>query len=283
MKNKSFRILKLLLVLSISAVCTANHYDEKLTLECIKRYLKDRNVNEDLLSFVDPFYGSVTDCESAVKGRLAVYHSSLRSALFNDRTRRPFVECTMRDIEEDDDSYDDVVLRKAAIEMISNWRFWSYFSKSSRIEELDSKANRIVLKSLTKCKGHREFGELFNNIHDGGVSWDRSGEEEYCMRKHLLSKNLLNPFNFGFNPNPRNVRTEGLNCDPVVQTIIGNIYKDIKASDCRINAFIRGGYADNILKAEVLSKLYLTMSDKSRERQDFINSMVDISYDADKC
>lgn len=261
--------------------------DDSLTIECAKKYLKDRSISEDILSYVNPYVGSLTDCESAVKNRLAVITSNLRNKLSGNRQHRPFVECVMRDIEEDDESYEEVALREATVDMISAWRFWSYWSKSSRLEELRSSASKIVDKSLLKCKGHREFGDLFNNIQESIVKWDRSGEEEYCIRNYLVTKNLLNSQFYSFRDNPKNVRIENLDCEKIMTPVINQIYDEIqeskKVSSCYLKTYRENNYADNLLKAELLSKLVLTKSDKSREKQDFINAMVDITYDTQKC
>lgn len=268
-------------------MCSGSN-DESLTIECVKKYLKDRNINEDLLSYVNQYVGSLTDCESAVRSKLADIYSRLRNSLNSNRLHRPFVECAMRDIEEEDDeSYEQLVLRETAVEMISNWRFWSYFSKSSKADDLRAAASRIVDKSLLKCKGHREFGDLFTNIQEGVVQWDRSGEEEYCTRRYLVDQNLLNPLFYDFRENPKNVRVENLHCDPIVASVIDRIYGEIreskKFSDCYLNVYRRNNYAGLLLKAEVLSKLSLSKSDKSREKQDFINSIVKITYDTQEC
>lgn len=228
--------------------------------------------------------GSLTDCESAVKSKLADIYSNLRSRLNSNRLHRPFVECAMRDIEEEDDeSYEQLVLRETAVEMISNWRFWSYFSKSSRLDELKAASSRLVDKSLLKCKGHREFGDLFTNIQEGTVQWDRSGEEEYCTRRYLVDQNLLNPLFYSFRDNPKNVRIDNLDCGPIVGSVIDRIYGELKESkklsDCYMNIYRKTNYASLLLKAEVMSKLPLSKSDKSREKQDFINSIVKITYE----
>lgn len=262
--------------------------EETLTIECAKKWLKDRKIDEDLLSYVNPYVGTLTDCEVAVRSKLATIYSNLRNRLNGNRLDRPFTECTMRDMEEEDDeSYELLMLRETAIDLISNWRFWSYWSKSDKLEELRSAANRIVEKSLLKCKGHREFGDLFSNVQDGSVQWNRSGEEEFCIRSYLVTQKLLNPIFYNFRDNPRNVRTERLECEPVVGSVIDGLYEEIKQSKniskCFLDVYRKNNYADYLLKAEVLSKLSLSKSDRSREKQDFINSMVDITYDTQKC
>lgn len=275
-----------MILCTTATICSGN--EEKLTIECLKRYLKDRKINEDILSYVNPYVGSLTDCESAVKSKLADLYSGLRNKLSSNRSLRPFVECAMRDIEEEDDeSYEHLVLREAAVEMVSNWRFWSYFTKSSRLESLQASAKGVVDKSMLKCKGHRDFGDLFVNINEAQIVWDRSGEEEFCIRTYLVTKNLLNPVFYNFRDNPRNVRTQDLDCAPVIATAINKVYQEIsetrKIDKCSLDVYRDNNYADYLLKAEVLAKLTLTKSDKSREKQDFINSMVDITYDTRKC
>lgn len=258
----------------------------KLTLECAKKYLKRKNVNEDALSFVNDYTGSLTDCESDVKSTLTTITSNLRNKLSGNRQQRPFVECVMQDIEEEDDeSYDLLVLQQTAVDMVSGWRFWSYWNRNSRLDELKAASQRIVDKSLTKCRANRDFSDVFSNLQEKSSAVDRSGEEEYCIRSHLVMKNLLNTDFYNFRFNPRNVQIQGLNCDPVVVIVSNKIYDEIKSSKgaCFEKVYREKSYADYILKAEVLSKLSLDKSDKSREKQDFINAMIDISYDAQKC
>lgn len=277
----------LLLAVLCTAVTLGYGSEETLTIECAKKYLKDRKIDEEVLSYVNPYVGSLTDCESAIKTKLAAIYSNLRNRLNGNRFDRPFTECTMRDIEEEDDeSYELIVLRDTAIEMISNWRFWSYWSKSDRLDALRSAADRIVDKSLLKCKGYREFGDLFTNIQDGTVQWNRSGEEEFCIRGGLVSLEIMNPLLYGFRENPKNVRTLNLDCIAIDQSITDSLYNEMKQSknvpDCYIQIYRNSNYHDYIFKAEVLSKLPLSKSDRSREKQDFINLMVDLTHAAQK-
>lgn len=258
----------------------------KLTLECAKKYLKYKNVHEDALSFVNDYAGSLTDCESDVKSTLTTSTSNLRNKLSGNRQQRPFVECVMQDIEEEyDESYDLLVLQQTAIDMVSGWRFWSYWNRNSRLDELKAASQKIVDKSLTKCRANRDFGDVYSNLQEKSSSLDRSGEEEYCIRNHLKMKLLLKLEVYGFQLNPRNVQTQGLICEPVVAGVSNIIYDEIKSSKgaCFEKVYREKSYADYILKAEILSKLTLGRSDKSREKQDFINAMIDISYEAQKC
>ena len=258
----------------------------KLTLECAKRYLKDKNVEEDALSFVNAYAGSLSDCESEVKSTLTTITSNLRNKLSGNRQQRPFVECVMQDIEEeDDDMFDILSLQQTAIDMISGWRFWSYWDRNSRLDELKAASQKIVDKSLTKCRAHRDFSDVFSSLQERSSATERSGEEEYCIRSHLVMKNLLNTDFYNFRFNPRNVQTHGLNCEPVIIAVSNKIYEETKSmkGDCFDKVYRENSYADYILKAEVLSKLSLDKSDKSREKQDFINAMINISYEAQKC
>ncbi|CAG9806491.1 unnamed protein product [Chironomus riparius] len=261
---------------------------EPLTHECLKYYLKGKGVYLSTLDYVDGYVGSVSDCESAVRTRISSLNEDLRDKLKSDRKSRPHAECVMKDIEEEDDyeRYENVILQEVAVEMISSWRFWKYFDKKSTLEGLRAKADDMVKKSLLKCKGHREFGDLFTNINEQNILFDRSGEQEFCIRKILVNRTLLNPSFYNFRENPKNVRTD-IDCEEVFKQIKASFYENLKEekelNDCFIEAYIKNGYAENILKAEVLSKLTLTRSDKSKEKQNFINNMVDISIDTKNC
>ncbi|XP_070493674.1 uncharacterized protein [Chironomus tepperi] len=259
-----------------------------LTHECLKYHLQKAGAYDSILDYVDGYVGAVSDCESSVRTKIASLNEDLRDKLKSDRKSRPHAECVMKDIEEEDEfeRYENIILQEVAIEMISNWRFWKYFDKKSTLESLRAKADDMIKKSLLKCKGHREFGDLFTNINEQHIVFERTGEQEFCIRKILVNQTLLNPSFYNFRENPRNVK-EVLNCEKIFKGLKDSFYEDLKNSknlnDCFIQAYIKNGYAENIFKAEVLSKLTLTRSDKSKEKQNFINAMVDISIDTKNC
>lgn len=291
--KKSFYFFRKLLHLAVALtiiltvhVCQGN-VNEPLTHECLKYYLKNHQATEEIIDYVDNYIGSISDCESSVKTTLAGIYNKLRDRLSKDRATRAQTECVMREIEEENDEYEMLVLRETAVEMISGWRFWKYFSKSSRLEELQAAAENVIKKLILTCKGHQEFGYYFSQVQDRTISWARSGEQEYCIRKTLVDLNLMNDKIYNFKPNPKNVRTETLNCTIVFNEIKEDLLNEIKetkkVNDCTMNVYHKSLYAEYILKAELLSNLSLTSSDKTKEKQDFINSMVDITYDAKGC
>lgn len=247
-------------------------------------------MEEDLLEYVGHFSGSMIDCTSEVRTRLADDSSEIRNVLSKNRVNRPFTECVMKDVEEDDDrSYENAVLRELAVTAVSPWRFWTYFTKESRLKELKNEKQKFIDRSLLKCKGHREFYDLFNKLIDKELKWHRSGEQEYCIRKHLVNTTLINNIKYDFRENPRNVKTETLICKDIVSKMHDEIYNWIKnkptqpVSECALKIYKEQNYADQILKVEVYSKLNLEVTDKSRERQDFTNALIAISYDVANC
>lgn len=192
----------------------------------------------------------------------------------------------MREIEEENDEYENLVLREKAVEMISNWRFWKYFDKSSELDSIRSKANNIVAKLIAICKGHQEFSYYFSQIQDRTISWKRSNEQEFCIRKKLVELNFVNPRIYNFKENPKNAR-ENINCDEIFQNVKDELFKEFenekKLSQCALEIYRKNNYAENVLKIELFSKLSLSASDRTKEKQDFINTMVDITYDAKEC
>lgn len=277
--------IALTIILAIHT-CEGN-VNEPLTHECLKYYLKSRHASEEIIDYVDNYIGSISDCESSVKSTLAGIYNRLRDRLSKERSTRPYAECVMREIEEENDEYEKLVLREHAVEMISGWRFWKYFSKSSRLEEIKDSAEDVVKKLTLICKGHREFGYYFSQIQDRSINWDRSGEQEFCIRKKLVENRLINDRIYNFRPNPKNVREDSLNCtivfNEIKEELLNEIKETKKVNDCQLKVYREGLYAEYILKAELLSKLSLTSSDKTKEKQDFINSMVSITYDAKGC
>lgn len=228
------------------------------------------------------------DCTSDIRRRLATHYSDMRESLNKNREKRPFLECVMRDIEEDDDNnYEDLFIRELAVDMTSGWRFWNYWTKESRLKELKKERRTLVDKSLLKCKGHREYYDLFNQIINRDITWQRTADQENCIRKYLVQKELILPHLYKFKENPRNANTTPKECEDIVKNMKDEINNFIenkyKSSECIKKIHKDKDFANQLLKVEVFSKLDLLSSDKSRERQDFTNALVLISYDTLNC
>ena len=91
---------------------------------------------------------------------------------------------------------------------------------------------------------------------------------------------MIDPDAFGFELNPRRVRTDRINCQDVMDSLIDDTYQyvAIRYANCE-EIYKSSNYLSYVLKAEVLGKLNLSNYEKLIERQSFIQSMTAIAYE----
>lgn len=198
------------------------------------------------------------------------------------------MSCAARDIE--GKTYENLVLKAEVMSKVQTaWKFWNYFQKGNKLDALKEQVKEIQDRAIIKCKSSEEFGRLFDGFFENN---DRKkskfdGESEYCLRDYLVSKKLINNESFGFVLNPRNVRTEIINCTERVNEILDISYKNktlVPAkNDCQMKVYRGTNFMDYILKGNLLSQLTLTSPDKNTEKQNFINQMIEITYKIKNC
>lgn len=165
------------------------------------------------------------------------------------------------------------------------WKFWRSSAKESRYDELKEEIDKLGSKILEKCAASDHFGKFFDTTLDKRPSLYSKGENEYCIRRYLLEKYLIDAFAYNLNVNPKNITMENYNCDVIMRDILEPAYENLKKdeTDCSLRILKENGYYDYLLKLELLSKLILTAQDKLFERQKFIDSMFDITQKTREC
>ena len=171
----------------------------------------------------------------------------------------------------------------------SFWKFWNYFQKGNKLDALKDQVREIQDRAIIKCKSSEEFGRIFDEFfeHNDQKESNFDGETEYCIRDYLVGKNLVSNESFGFVLNPRNVRTEIINCNEKVNEVLDIAYKNKtlvpSKNDCQMKVYRGMNFIDYILKGNLLSQLRLTNPDKQTEKQNFINTMIEITYKIKNC
>lgn len=169
------------------------------------------------------------------------------------------------------------------------WKFWNYYQKGNKLDALKSEVKEIEDRAFIKCISSEDFGTLFDEFFERN---DRKksmvdGETEYCLRDYLVGKKLISSESFGFVLNPRNVRTEIINCSEKVNEILEIGYKNktlvTSKNDCQMKIYRGMNFMDYILKGRLLSQLTLTDPDRHTEKQNFINTMIEITYKIKNC
>lgn len=171
----------------------------------------------------------------------------------------------------------------------SGWKFWNYYQKGSKKDELNEEVKKIQDRSIIRCKSSEDFGRIFDEFFDKNDQKTSKfdGDLEYCVRDYLVSRNLVSNSSFEFVLNPRNVRTELINCNEKVNELLDYSYKNktivLSKNDCEMKAYREMNFMDYMLKGNLLSQLKLTNSDKNTEKQNFINTMIEITYKIKSC
>ena len=169
------------------------------------------------------------------------------------------------------------------------WKFWNYYQKGTKLDALKEEVKKMQDHSIIKCKSSEEFGTIFDKFFENNDLKESNydGDVEYCLRDYLVSRNLVRNSSFGFVLNPRNVRTELINCNEKVKDVLDNAYKNKtlvpSQNDCQMKVYRDMNFLDYILKGNLLSQLKLTNPDKNTEKQNFINTMIEITYKIKSC
>lgn len=256
----------------------------KLTVECVVDYLKFRNIQDEAFNSVEAYSGDPGTCSDNVKAKVKEYYENARSKMESHIKQRPYADCTMKEVE--GEAYENLLLKAEAIELKGvGIKFWKISSKKSRVEEIQRKAQEIVDNGIIKCKGQTDYGAFFDTFYEQKRSEPMTDEFEYCMRKHLVEKNVVNPSLYNFKVNPKNIRTEAIDCAGIMKIALEQMEASISSagSGCVIDAFINNGYLDLIMKIQLISKLTLNQLEKESEKRSFVNSMISMTHKIKTC
>ncbi|CAO1317639.1 unnamed protein product [Diamesa tonsa] len=226
-----------------------------------------------------------TTCEKSMKKKIVEIYTAFYNS---NKEKRSTVSCAARDFE--GKTYENLVLKADAMDKVqSGWKFWNYYQKGSKKDALNEEVKKIQDRSIIRCKSSEDFGRIFDEFFDKNDQKTSKfdGDLEYCVRDYLVSRKLVSNSSFEFVLNPRNVRTELINCNEKVNELLDYSYKNKtmvpSKNDCEMKAYREMNFMDYMLKGNLLSQLKLTNSDKNTEKQNFINTMIDITYKIKSC
>jgi hypothetical protein len=164
-------------------------------------------------------------------------------------------------------------------------KFWKIGSKKSRVEELQKQAQDISDAALIKCKGQTDYGAFFDTFYEQKRVEPMTDEFDYCLRRHLIDKLVVSTLHYNFKVNPKNIRTNHINCEEIMEIAVSQLRSSISSagSDCVISTFIDNGYLNMILKIHLLTKLSLSPVEKANEKQEFVDQMIAMTHKIKTC
>lgn len=256
----------------------------KLTKECLVDYLKFRNVNEDAFDGVEAYTGDPGTCSNDVRSKINDIYGVIRSKMESNFKQKPYADCAMKEVETE--SYENFLLTVEAIELKGvGLKFWKISSKNAKIEELQRNAQEIVDNALIKCKGQIDYGAFFDSFYEQKRSEPMTDEFDYCMKKYLIDKGIVNSSLYNFKLNPKNLATGSIDCNNLMTVALDQMRVSIgnAGSSCVIDAFLTNGYLELIMKIQLMAKLTLRPAEKETEKESFVNSMINMTHKIKTC
>lgn len=227
-------------------------------------------------SSVDKYTGNPSDCTDNIRTKIEEFLNEVRTKLNNHAVKKHYTECVVKEIKTD--IYENHRLAALAADMKGiGIKFWKIGDKNKYIETNQMKAQEVEDNALIKCQGQKKYGEFFDSFYEQKKVEQYTNEFDYCMRKHLLDKNLINNNQYGYKINPKSIPTDRVRCDEIMSLAFEQMKAQINADgaqQCTVDKFITYGYLDEILKIQLLSKLTMTPDEKNMEKQKFISQMI---------
>lgn len=270
--------IEIVLLFHISIVCA------RPSLECLADYLKFRNVHDNSFNSVEPYTGPPSKCTDDLRAEINDIYRETRMKIESNFLQKPYVDCAIENVE--GEIFENIKLKALAIDLKGvGLKFWKISAKNAKIDDINRKAQEMVDDAIIKCKGVFDYGAFFDSFFEQKRRETLSDINDYCVRKHLVEKALINPKLYNFQMNPKNINVNDIDCN----LVLSQIYEQMKisiasvGSPCVVKMFIDNGYLDLMMKIEILAKLNITPAEKASEKEHFVNTMINVTHRIKKC
>lgn len=254
------------------------------TLNCYADYLKRNDLIES--SFQSIAHNDVESCDTMI----SQLHVQVYAALYKDFSEDS-AECIVKNLEKS--KYVDFSIKAQVFEGSSHL---SKLQKQQMIKKIKKTQHSILEDSKLSCIATKEFGSMFNQLlGDKTVEDDDSDPmEDFCARKFVVDNNFIDNNIYNLNTNPQNINTTDIDCDGIMQRVLKSIESDLKeviekdddAEDkvkCIIGKYNANHYFERLLAIIFLKELDPTEAQKVKEREKFIEIMINISKNIEDC
>lgn len=171
--------------------------------------------------------------------------------------------------------------------------------REQRVKEVDERIESAAVQTYSFCVFNKLFGEIFDEAmkEDSSSSEEETSFEDYCARKRVIDKNLLDSSLFTLKANPENLQVSDVDCveekkktDKDIRKAMVKAIKESNELDfdkkelyCTLDKDIEGGYLDKWLAVAYLSEVNPTDEQKAEERQKFIDYMTKVMSEITEC
>lgn len=252
-------------------------------INCFADYLKSINELESSLQ-TDPYEGSAATCDFVIKSTNDSFYEIWTKELDKLPQFKNDLDCIMDSLKKTQMSL--YLLKELVYEASKSL---SEEEKTLKINEAKRAQEKNSLVVSLQCISIRRYGEIFDRMMTYSSSEEDSYDplEEYCIRKYVNDKNLLNNEIYKIDINPGNVNTtDETNCDSIMENFskvadnkMTKIFEDeialLLEKECYNSKFDVKQSTDRMLAIMVLRKLKL--SEVNDERQKFIDILLTIT------
>lgn len=253
-----------------------------MELKCLVSHLRYEGINEELLSAVESVSNS-TFCMEIIDANV---HGLYEKIGLKEENRK-FSGCFRKGIEES--GLKNAYLLAQAVKMFDvGWKIWKMSAQQERYTQLAEIVTQGFEVIQDKCNDvliKQNFGEDFDKVIYKRKQY--RGDHEYCVRKHLVEKGILNPYSYNVVINPQKVKENAIDCSNIITSLQSTTYFEMRqfVPECRIIIYKQENYMEYYMKVEfVLPQLDLLPQEIAKEREDFIDKLYNIQKDSrEKC
>lgn len=158
----------------------------------------------------------------------------------------------------------------------------SVTEREVKLAKVDERIAEMSMATVQICVFEAEYGKVFDDAIN--AAYDDDDKTNYCLRKYVVDKNLIDPKVHQITINPNDVDVSNIHCEGMLRTYFKNSTVNMTEGDslkhlneeqkqCIRGKFRDGKYAGKVLAVIVLSEISMTDEQKATERTKFINSM----------
>lgn len=171
--------------------------------------------------------------------------------------------------------------------------------KKRKVNEIHEKVMNTTEDAITVCVYEDFFGQVYDKISNDPITVNSTeGEriDNYCARKYVVEKKLIDTKVHKVDLNPTNVQVDDVECEILLEIRVEELAVIMTAlmndSHLELNEFqikcaakkIRDGkFTDKILAAVIMSELELTDQQRKQERKKFIKTMENLLKTLEVC
>lgn len=265
------------------------HLRSDSSIECFISFLKQNNVLDEFISSSRQVSSLMTEVSpTCLRGVDLEKQKLLSQAHFQLRHKTSY-EC-LRKATEDDKHFLNLLLNLRVVKSLSESgikKMNSIFSrqktpKEIAVDRVEKQLRDVLSQSEVKCDSESEFGNLFDSYFKlNSDDFERYNDlQEHCIR--LEVETAVKHLNIEVNP--KNLETDNIDCSKALEAIKAEIIDSSKDIDEGIKSYCirsmlreNNDYFHSLLIVEVLSSLNLNADQQNRERQKFIDNLVEIT------